>query len=129
MEKYKIGKIVAFGSYSRRVLSIKEEAILILTDAIISKQEYHDTAEEITWADCAIRSYLNDTFYNQFTESDKVRILPVLNKNPNNEWYGTAGGEDTLDKIFLLSSEEVACQYFGDSSNLLYNPGKWDVQL
>ncbi|WP_086348886.1 DUF6273 domain-containing protein [Candidatus Enterococcus clewellii] len=124
MEKYKIGEVVVFGGRSWRVLSVKKEAVLILTEAIISQHEYHDTAEEITWANCALRSYLNDTFYNQFTESEKAQILPVLNKNLDNEWYGTTGGEDTLDTIFLLSIEEVACQYFGDSSDLLYNPGK-----
>lgn len=33
-------------------------------------------------------------------------------------------GADTRDNIFLLSLQEVACQYFGDSSSRLYNPGK-----
>lgn len=30
----------------------------------------------------------------------------------------------TRNSIFLLSIEEVVCQYFGDSSSKLYNPGK-----
>jgi len=31
----------------------------------------------------------------------------MLNKNPNNQWYGTNGGADTQDSIFLLSLDEV----------------------
>ena len=48
----------------------------------------------------------------------------MTNKNPNNPWYGSMGGEDTQDKIFLLTIEDVVCKYFGDSSRLLYNPSK-----
>ena len=40
------------------------------------------------------------------------------------KWYGTNGGADTEDKIFLLSMEEIVCKYFGDSSEKLYKPGK-----
>jgi hypothetical protein len=41
-------------------------------------------------------------------------ILPTTNINVNNQWFGTDGGRDTTDKIFLLSIEEVV-RCFGDS--------------
>jgi hypothetical protein len=40
----------------------------------------------------------------------------VINKNPDNQWYGTLGGDDTIDKIFVLDIEDAVCRYFGDSS-------------
>ena len=55
---------------------------------------------------------------------EKELIVPVINKNPDNNWYKTIGGDDTEDRIFLLSLEEAVCRYFGDSSSLLYNPRK-----
>lgn len=56
--------------------------------------------------------------------TNQSRIIPVINENPDNQCYGTKGGEDTQDRIFLLSLEEATCKYFGDSSSKMYNPGK-----
>ncbi len=111
-----------FGAHEWRVLAIQNNAALLLTEYIIEMRPYHDAYTDITWADCSLRAYLNNDFYNQFSEADRARIIPVTNTNPDNHWYGTTGGADTQDKIFLLSLEDVACRYFGDSSALLYNP-------
>jgi len=98
--------------------------ILIITDEIIERRSYHNIYQEITWADCSLRKYLNGDFYNEFMETDKAKIIPVKNRNMNNQWYGTNGGKETQDKIFLLSIEEVVCKYFGDSSENLLNRSK-----
>lgn len=68
--------------------------------------------------------YLNGEFYDKFSITDKSRIIPVINKNPDNQWYGSKGGADTQGSIFLLTIEDVVCRCFGDSSEKLYNPGK-----
>lgn len=119
-----VGEIIVFGGYEWGVLAVRNDRMLIQTKDIVLQHVYHDKAGAVTWAECALRDYLNHTFYEAFDEAEQARILPVINKNPDNQWYGTDGGADTLDKIFLLSIEEVACQYFGDSSRLLYQPGK-----
>jgi hypothetical protein len=119
-----IGDKISFGNYDWRVLDIQNNKALIITEYIIEQRSYHDEYKDITWSDCSLRKYLNDEFYNKFNETDNSRIIPVLNKNPDNQWYGTKGGADTRDNIFLLSMEEVVCHYFGDSSSKLYNPGK-----
>ena len=97
---------------------------MIITEYIIEQRAYHNAYKDITWADCSLRKYLNSEFYDRFTTAEKSRIIPVLNKNPDNQWYGTKGGTDTQDSIFLLSIEETVCRYFGDSSSKLYSPGK-----
>lgn len=123
MENNKIGSIISFGDYNWRVLGIQNNAALVITEEIIEQRAYHDAYKEITWADCALRKYLNGEFYDKFNTADKLRILPVLNKNLDNHWYGSEGGADTQDSIFLLSLEEV-CKYFGDSLSKLHNRGK-----
>ncbi|WP_070000996.1 DUF6273 domain-containing protein [Cellulosilyticum sp. I15G10I2] len=119
-----VGDKISFGCYDWRVLDIQNDVALIITECIIEQRAYHDAYKDITWADCSLRKYLNGEFYNKFNATDKARIIPVSNKNPDNQWYGSKGGEDTQDKIFLLSIEEAVCQYFGDSSSKLLNPGK-----
>jgi hypothetical protein len=117
------GDKITFGGYEWRVLDIQNGAALIITEYIIEQRPYHDAYKDITWADCALRKYLNGEFYDRFSEADKARIIPTTNKNPDNQWYGSKGGDDTNDRIFLLCLDEV-CAYFGDSRSKLYNPGK-----
>ncbi|ADL52940.1 DUF6273 domain-containing protein [Clostridium cellulovorans] len=124
MGDIKIDSSLLFGGYNWRVLDIQNNRALIMTEYIIEQRAYHDAYKDITWADCALRKYLNGEFYDKFNVTDKSRIIPVINKNPDNQWYGSKGGADTKDSIFLLSIEEVVCKYFGDSSSKLYNPGK-----
>jgi len=119
----KLGDIILFGNYDWRILHIQNDRVLIITEDIIDQRSFHDVYKDITWADCSLRKYLNSEFYDQFSADDKARIISVLNKNPDNQWYGTKGGEDTLDSIFLLNLDEV-CTYFGDSTSKLYDRGK-----
>ena len=119
-----IGDKIVFGDYSWCVLDIKSGAALIIPEYILEIRSYHDAYTAITWENCSLRKYLNGEFYDKFSPADKARILSTTNKNQNNQWYGTEGGADTQDNIFLLSMEEAVCQYFGDSREKLYNPGK-----
>ena len=118
-----IGDKITFGKYEWRVLDIQDNTALLITEYIIEQRAYHEAYKDITWADCSIRKYLNGDFYDKFDVNDKERIIPVLNKNPDNQWYGSKGGADTRDNIFLLSLEEV-CKYFGNSLSKLQNRGK-----
>ncbi len=121
MREYSIGSIVPFGNYQWRVLDIQGDTALVITEYIIEQQPYNNYAGDVTWADCSLRKYLNGEFYNKFTGAEQARIIPVVNKNKDNPWYGSRGGEDTQDYIFLLDIEEAVCKYFGDSSANLEN--------
>lgn len=115
-----IGSIIQFAGFDWRVLDIKHNAALLITEHIIEQRPYNDAYIDITWENSTLRHYLNGEFYDKFTNSEKSRILPVVNQNPDNQWYGTTGGSDTEDKIFILDIEETTCRYFGDSSANLY---------
>ena len=115
------GDKISFGKFDWCVLDIQNNMALIITENIVETRSYHDHYADITWAECSLRKYLNGEFKNKFTANEKSRIIPVINKNLDNQWYGTKGGEDTQDSIFLLSLDEAVCRYFGDSSAKLYN--------
>lgn len=119
-----LGDKLVFGEYEWRILDIQKDKILILAEEIIELRDYHNKYIDITWKDCELRKYLNNEFYDKFSENDKSKIIEIINKNPGNLWYKTEGGEDTADKIFILSIDDVVRLYFGDSSKLLDFPTK-----
>ncbi len=121
--------IITFGNYNWRVLDIKDDRILIITESITELRWYHSAFVDTTWADCELRKYLTIKFYNTFSQSEKAKIIAVKNHNPDNPWFRTKGGVKTTDPVFLLSLEEV-CKYFGDSSEKLKNKGskKWYIE-
>jgi hypothetical protein len=113
-DEHKEDKVMHFGGYVWRVLDIQDDKALLLCEQVVEKQSYHEQYEPVTWADCTLRRYLNEHFYNNFNETDRRRILETRLPNSNNPWFGTNGGRDTTDRIFILSIDEVV-KYLGDS--------------
>jgi len=125
-----IGNIISFGNYKWRVLDVQDGEALIITKDVIEKRPYDEKYSGVTWETCDLRSYLNGAFLKKFTIEQQGYIVEKRIPNPDNLWYGTNGGNDTQDKIFLLSLEE-ADRYFGDSGDYVnkrrktYKNGKW----
>ncbi|MCL2108634.1 MAG: DUF6273 domain-containing protein [Oscillospiraceae bacterium] len=117
----RIGTTVKFGGYDWLVLDVQGDRMLIISVNILETRAYHAAGDSVTWEDSDIRAYLNGGFYDSFSESNKAKIAEVTNKTPDNHWFGTAGGADTGDRIFLLSLDEVV-KYFGDSGQLDNRP-------
>jgi len=114
MNKPQIGSLIQFGGYNWRVLDVQGDRALIITEDVLDKKrKYHEQFDEVTWETCDLRRYLNGDFLSKL---DSSRILTTPIKNDSNLWYGTKGGNDTQDKIFLLSLEEVD-YYFGNSGD------------
>ena len=111
----KIGEIIEFGAYYWRVLDKTDCKILLLADSVLSSREYTKKSTDTTWEYSSIRCYLNDDFFNTFDDSQKNKILKTKVINNKNHYTNTTGGNDTEDKIFLLSNDE-ANKYFRDSS-------------
>ena len=118
-----VGDIIEFGGYDWRVLEVRDGRALLLSDRVLEERAYHDSYVGFTWATSDMRTYLNDTFYNSFSASDRARIVETQVTTNDNPWYGSAGGGTTTDRIFLLSIEEVV-RYFGDSGELAQVPAQ-----
>jgi hypothetical protein len=117
-----VGELVSFGERQWRVLDRQGNSALLLQQTLTESRQYHDAEGNITWENSSLREWLNDDFLNDFSADDRARIRETNVINNNNQWYGTVGGGNTTDKIFLLSIEEVV-QYFGDSGQLGNRPG------
>jgi len=120
----KVGDVIKFGRYDWRVLEIRGNRALLLSDKIIGKRRYHEYSH-VTWETSSLRRYLNSPRFiiDNFSEREEARIEEVRAPNKDNPWYGTKGGNVTVDKIFLLSLEDVV-KYFGDSGQLRNRPSK-----
>ena len=101
------------------VLTKDNESVTLLSKYVIDNKLYNDSIGNITWENCSLRTWLNNDFYNvAFSDSDKVYILQTDVINEANPSYDTPGGNDTKDKVYLMSVSEVI-NYFGkgDSSD------------
>jgi len=109
---------IIMGGMSWRCLKVEKNRALIITENIVEKRYYHSNRENIGWEKCDLRAYLNTTFYNEFSEEEKLIILEVNNKNTAK--HGTSGGNQTKDKIFCLSPSE-AKKYFKNDRDRVAN--------
>ena len=102
----KAGSVIKFGKYNWRVLRINGNNALIITQQVLECKVRHDTFSVI-WEQSNLRKHLNSDFYNMFTPSEQGCINLAHIKNPDNARYGTSGGMDTDDRVFLLSIGEA----------------------
>ena len=116
------GSIYFLGGYDWRVLDVQNGKALLLIEQELASRQYHRSKESITWENSTRRKYLNNEFYDIFSDEEKEMIAETRVVNNNNPWYGTDGGNDTIDRIFLLSIEEVM-YYLGDSGDLSSRKG------
>ena len=112
-----VGDKIRFGDCEWRVLDIQDNKALVLSERTLGERHYHNEHGFITWETSSLRKLLNGNFYNSFGMEEKFRIKDVTIKNDINLRFGTSGGVDTSDKVFLLSIEEVI-HYFGESGQL-----------
>ena len=106
-----------------RVLNRNGNDALLLADVALDDQRYNTNYTSVTWETSSMRSWLNGygassnqpktdyskkNFINSaFTSTQKNAIKTISVVNNNNINYGTAGGNNTSDKVFLLSESEV----------------------
>lgn len=115
-----MGFPVYFGGILWRVLEVQNGKALIISESVLTKSTYHLVSEQVTWEECDLRKYLNGEFYeNTFSEQEKIRIIETKVISNDNQEYGTAGGNDTTDKVFLLSIEEANCYFDDDSAKVV----------
>lgn len=102
-----------------RVLANNENAngsLFLLADQNLDVQPSHTEHADVTWENSYLRAWLNSTFMKAaFSngEQQAIKATYVYNKtqsdgvtNPNPD-YSIAGGNNTTDRIFLPSIEEM----------------------
>ncbi len=112
-----------------RVLSVDGDDALLLSDQGIAYQAYNEIWSDVTWETSTIRSWLNgygpgenlygkdythNTFLNYaFTDEEQLAIKDTELVNADNEKYNVEGGADTIDKVYLLSRDDVLNPEYG----------------
>ena len=97
-----------------RVLSVNGSDAFLLADQNLDAKPYNEEYTDVTWATCTLRTWLNDTFLNTaFTSAEQAAIKNTSVVNDDNPYHGTEGGENTTDKVYLLSIAEVSNTAYG----------------
>lgn len=94
------------------VMERNDQTMTLMSLYCLDSMTYHNEDGDVTWEQSNIRSYLNDPFLNEaFDDSEQALILETLIKNSDNPNFGTPGGSDTHDKVYLPSLEEIMSWY------------------
>lgn len=127
------GATVCFGSYEQDndlengpeqiewiVLTVDGARALLISKQGLLPREFNDEYSPfaaITWANCQLRTWLNDTFYeNAFGPGHRSRIFLSEVKAEANPEAAVYPGTDTRDRLFLLSIEEAGRYFDSDEA-------------
>ena len=91
-----------------RVLRAEAGRLLVLAEHGVAALPYEPESREVTWETCRLRRWLNGVFLPlAFTKAERAQILAAPVVTPDNAQFGTPGGGETQDRLFLLSAEEA----------------------
>ena len=122
------------GSIKWRVLSVDGNDAFLMADQSLDAEPYNNSDASVTWSECTLRSWLNgydslsnkagidyrnNNFINSaFTNKEKYAIMQTKVSNGDDSDYGgIIGGEDTRDKVYLLSMAEISEESYGFNEN------------
>jgi hypothetical protein len=99
-----------------RVLASEGGKVLLFSDTVVETRAYNksEVNREVlpaTWETCTLRTWMNGEFYEALPAVLKDAVATTSVVNAPNAQSGESGGNNTEDKVFLLSVEEVE-QYF-----------------
>lgn len=121
-EQPKPGDIITFGTYEQDnvtengaepiewiVVDVFDGKATLLSKYGLDAKPFHeDGTKGIYWADCSLRSWLNAEFFeNAFSEKEQEQIITTRLDNHSSSSYNVKDGEDTEDKVYLLSIDEL----------------------
>ncbi len=131
-----VGDTVKFGAYEQYgevddiewiVLDVRKDKLFLISKYVFIDEWFDWVIEgdskiktgngrDVTWETSALREWLNDEFINTaFSEKEIAMIDTVKVTGDGNPKYNTDPGDDTYDKMYLLSIEE-ANRYFSSNS-------------
>ncbi len=112
-----------------RVLSVDGDDAFLIANRNLDVKHYDEDESEVTWETSTMRSWLNgyngdanqcgrdytdDNFLDTaFSPSEQAAIRETNVNNRDNWVYNTEGGNDTTDKVYLLSLIEAITKEYG----------------
>ena len=131
---YKIGDTLFFGSYEQdndlnngaepvewQILDLKDGKAFLLSKYALDCQKYNSTLTAVTWDTSSLRVWLNEIFLrNTFSAEEQAKIITTKVDADTNPQWGFAPGNETDDKVFVLSISEL-------ESTILYKEGRKSI--
>lgn len=125
-----VGDIINFGAYEQdnikingkeeikwQVLAKEDNKLFLISTKALDCQIYNDSYIDVTWETCSLRSWLNGTFLNAaFSKKEQALIQNTTVSADKNPEYDTDPGNETYDKVFLLSITEAEKYFATDAS-------------
>ena len=119
---------IEFGGRLWRVLDLQDSRALLISKEPVESAKFDAQYNGVGmpgWDRSSVRKYLNETFYNEFSEEDRERI--TLSSIP---YFSALDGgltalNESLDYIFLLSAREAEQTYFAGKSDRACGSDWW----
>jgi hypothetical protein len=130
------GQFFSIEPVAWRVLKNAAGRLFLLSEKTLDVKPYNTVTMAITWEDCTVRKWLNGLAGNPYSYSfierafsapEQAALAETDVQNPGNPFFGTNGGNATVDKIFFLSLQEAIDPSLGFPDN--YNPHASRVAL
>ena len=122
------GKYFTLGSYEQDnktengtepiqwiVLARDGDRVLVISRYILDCVRYDEEYRRVTWKTCTLRAWLNGEFLDSAFDADEQLLIPTthVTADPNPK-FDVDPGEDTEDKLFLLSIPEAEAYFHPD---------------
>lgn len=113
LSESQVGEYIIFGAYEQDndssngkeeiewlVLEKEDDRIFVISRYGLDCQKYHSSDSRVTWEQCSLRKWLNETFVRAaFSDDEQILIDDVTN---------------AADKVILLSSQEAKAYFAED---------------
>ena len=97
------------------VLARDGDRVLVISRYVLDCVRYDEEYRRVTWETCTLRSWLNGEFLNAAFDPEEQLLIPPthVTADPNPD-FDVDPGEDTEDKLFLLSIPEAEAYFHPD---------------
>ena len=117
----KKGSTVKFGYYEQdnntangkeeiewTVLAVEGKKVLLISKDVLDCKPFSTSHANTTWESSSVRSWLNSTFLNAAFSANHQKLISTVSVSAGkNSRYNTNPGNETRDKVFLLSAAEA----------------------
>ena len=99
-----------------QIVEMQSDKALLVSKYALEIKPYHNERNSVTWETCDLRAWLNSDFYSTaFSEQERELILSTHVKAGKYSEKMADAGNDTVDKVYLLSIEEAGNYTLGIS--------------
>ena len=113
------------------ILDEQDGKRLLISRDLLDCKRFNEVYGPITWEECTLRTWLNEEFLQTaFTEEEQAAIpltdVDNSKAQDNPDYHDTTSGNNTQDRIFLISAGE-ALKYFPDNESRRSVPTEYAI--